>query len=88
VDCIHIGLASILLNMSSVYSIRLPKKLKEDIERLDTIDWQNETRSFLEDRVRKERIKRQLEEARRNREHMKVTLDVAKLIRDDRELAH
>ncbi|MHB8565696.1 MAG: type II toxin-antitoxin system VapB family antitoxin [Nitrososphaerales archaeon] len=74
--------------MSSVYSVRLSKKLKEEIERLDTVDWQNETRSFLEERVRKERINRQLEEARKNREQMKITLDVARLIREDREHAH
>lgn len=73
------------LSMSSVYSIRVPKKLKKDIESLDNIDWQNETRTFLEERVRKERIGRQLEAARKNKERMKVTLDVAQLIREDRE---
>jgi len=71
--------------MSSVYSIRVPKKLKKDIESLDNIDWQNETRTFLEERVRKERISRQLEVARKNKERMKVTLNVAELIREDRE---
>jgi hypothetical protein len=71
--------------MSSVYSIRVPKKLKKDIESLDNIDWQNETRTFLEERVRKERIGRQLEVARKNKERMKVTLNVAELIREDRE---
>ena len=73
------------LSMSSVYSIRVPKKLKKDIESLDNIDWQNETRTFLEERVRKERIGRQLEAARKNKERMKVTLNVAQLIREDRE---
>ena len=73
------------LSMSSVYSIRVPKKLKKDIESLDNIDWQNETRTFLEERVRKERIGRQLEVARKNKERMKVTLNVAELIREDRE---
>ena len=68
--------------MSSVYSIRVPKKLKKDIESLDNIDWQNETRTFLEERVRKERIGRQLEVARKNKERMKVTLNVAQLIRE------
>ncbi len=74
--------------MSSVYSIRVPKKLKEEIERLDKVDWQNETRSFLEERVRKERINRQIEEANKNKKRMKITLDVAELIREDREHGH
>lgn len=74
--------------MSSVYSIRLPKKLKEEIERLDSVDWQNETRSFLEQRVRKERIDRQIEEAIKNKKRMKITLDVAQLIREDRHYGH
>ncbi|MDH2901941.1 MAG: hypothetical protein PXY39_13310, partial [archaeon] len=63
--------------MSSVYSVRVSKKLKEEIERLDKVDWQNETRSFLEERVRKERINRQIEKARRNKKRMKITLNVA-----------
>lgn len=74
--------------MSSVYSVRVSKKLKEEIERLDKVDWQNETRSFLEGRVRKERINRQIEEARRNKKRMKITLNVAQLIREDREHGH
>ncbi len=75
-------------SMSSVYSVRLPKKLKEEIERLDEVDWQNETRSFLEERVRKERINRQIEEASRNKKRMKMKLNVAELIREDREHGH
>jgi hypothetical protein len=74
--------------MSSVYSVRLPKKLKEQMEQLDNVDWQSEARSFLEERVRKERINRQIEEARKNKRRMKVTLDVASLIREDRERVH
>ncbi len=74
--------------MSSVYSVRLPKKLKEQMEQLDNVDWQSEARSFLEERVRKERINRQIEEAKKNKGRMKVTLDVASLIREDRERVH
>ena len=74
--------------MSSVYSVRLPKKLKDEIESLGNVDWQNETREFLEQRVRKERIKRQIEAAKKNKQRMKVTLNVSELIRQDRERAH
>lgn len=74
--------------MSSVYSVRLPKKLKEEIEQLANVDWQDETRTFLEERVRKERIKNQIEKANKNKKCMKITLNVAELIREDREHAH
>lgn len=74
--------------MSSVYSIRLPKKLKDELHSFTNVDWQNETRIFLEERVRRERIKRQLEEAKKNKARMKMTLDAAKLVREDREHAH
>ncbi len=74
--------------MSSVYSVRVPKKLKDEIEILDNVDWQNETRAFLEERVRKERINRQLKIAMKNKERMNVTLNVAELIREDRERVH
>jgi hypothetical protein len=75
-------------SMSSVYSIRLPKKLKDEIENFADVDWQNETRTFLEERVRKERIKRQVKEAKKNKERMTTTIDAARLVREDRERAH
>jgi hypothetical protein len=74
--------------MSSVYSIRLPKKLKDELENYRDVDWQNETRAFLEERVRRERIKKQIEEARKNKERMNVTIDASKLLREDRTGAH
>jgi hypothetical protein len=74
--------------VSTVYSIRLPRKLKDELERFAEVDWQNETRAFLEGRVRRERIKKQIEEAKKNKERMKITLDAAKLVREDREHTH
>jgi hypothetical protein len=71
-----------------VYSIRVPKKLKDEIESIENVNWQEETRAFLEWRVRKERITLDLESAKKNREKMKKELDVAKLIREDREQFH
>ncbi len=74
---------------TDVFSIRMPKKLKKEMENLaGDIDWQSETRGFIESRVRKERIARQLEAAKRNKERMKVGLNVAELIRGDREHVH
>lgn len=74
--------------MSSVYSVRIPKRLKEDIERIDDVDWQAETRTFLERKVRKERLARDLEKARDQRQKSKKIINSAELIREDRELAH
>ena len=75
--------------MSSVYSIRMPSKLKKELDSLgQAVNWQEEIRAFLEERVRKERIKKQLEAARKNKERMKTALDVADLMRQDREGVH
>jgi len=74
--------------MSSVYRILLPKRLKDELEKFDHMDWQSETRSFLEERVRRERLKKQIEEARKNKERMKITIDAANLVREEREHAH
>jgi hypothetical protein len=74
--------------MSTVYSVRIPKRLKEDIEKIDNVDWQSETRAFLEKKVRKERLMAQLEKAREIRHKSKKTISSAELIREDRELVH
>jgi len=71
---------------TSVFRVRVSKKLKKEMGRLsDVVDWQTETRDFIKGRVREARIARQLESARRNKEKMKVTLDAAEMIREDRE---
>ena len=62
--------------------------IKNDAESSDNHDWQNETGLSFEERVRKERIGRQLEAARKNNERMKVSLNVAELIREDRDRIH
>lgn len=74
--------------MSSVYSVRIPKRLKEDIEKIDKVDWQSETRRFLEKKVRRERLVIQLEKARELRRKSKKMISAADLIREDRRLGH
>ena len=53
--------------MSEVLSIRIPKKLKEEMDELrDIVDWKSEIVSFLEKRVRyyrKLRAMKEIEEA-------------------------
>ena len=39
--------------MSAVFSIRIPRRLKEEMEELkDLVDWRSEVAAFIEERVR------------------------------------
>lgn len=50
--------------MSEVLSIRIPRRLKEEMEELrDIVDWRREILGFLEERVRYYRRLRALREA-------------------------
>lgn len=69
--------------MSTVYSIRIPKKLKELMASVD-VDWQKEISRFIEERARKVLISKYLEESKEELEKMK-NIDNAELIREDRE---
>jgi len=72
--------------MSSVIGIRVPKKLKEDLEKLD-INYSEEVRKFLEYLVRKkkaEKILRELEDLERTIGRIEGNLSV-EFIREDRE---
>ena len=52
--------------MSVVISVRVPRRLKEEMDRLSSyVNWSEEIRRFLEERVRELRRKHVLEEARR-----------------------
>lgn len=52
--------------MSTVISIRIPKRLKEQMDMLrDYVNWSEEVRRFLEKRVEEIRRIRVLEEARK-----------------------
>lgn len=74
--------------MSSVYSVRMPKELKEALEELDDVDWQRELRAYIEQKVREEYIKKQLGAARQLRKKMKHAISSVELIREDRNSAH
>ncbi|MEM1625916.1 MAG: VapB-type antitoxin [Sulfolobaceae archaeon] len=50
--------------MSTVYSIRIPKKLKELMDSVN-VDWQKEISNYIEERVRKELIKSTLRRVKR-----------------------
>ncbi|BBG23478.1 type II toxin-antitoxin system VapB family antitoxin [Sulfuracidifex tepidarius] len=69
--------------VSTVYSIRIPKRLKELMASVD-IDWQKEISGFIEERARKVLMNKYLEESREQLDKMK-NIDNAELIREDRE---
>ncbi|BES82851.1 antitoxin [Pyrodictium abyssi] len=72
--------------MSTVISIRVPRRLREELERLG-IDYAEEVRRFLERRVREEKARRIRERLARLRSRIgRVEGNVAaELIREDRE---
>ena len=72
--------------MSTVISIRVPRRLREELERLG-IDYAEEVRRFLEKRVREEKARRIRERLARLRSQIgRVEGNVAaELIREDRE---
>ena len=52
--------------MSVVISVRVPRRLKEEMDKLrGYVNWSEEIRRFIEERVRELRRKLVLEEARR-----------------------
>lgn len=73
---------------TAVYSIRIPRKLKETIEKLEDVNWQEEVKAFLEQKVKEHYLQRELEAARKVGAQMKQTVDSAEIIRADREHAH
>ncbi len=74
------------MNTSAVIGVRVPKKLKEELEKLE-INYSEEIRKFLEDLVRRkraERIMRRLRELERSIGRVEGNLSV-ELVREDRE---
>ena len=74
--------------MSTVYSVRIPRQLREALESLNEVNWQEELRAFLEQKVREEYMKKQMGEARNLRRKMKHSVNSAEMIREDRENVH
>ncbi|MCY0859919.1 MAG: antitoxin [Sulfolobaceae archaeon] len=74
--------------MSEVISIRISRKLKQELEELN-IDYPELVRKYLEEVVRKEKVKRLLAEADKIRDELKEKYGNFKpsyeLIREDRD---
>jgi len=69
---------------TSVYSIRIPKKIRDAMERMKDVNWQEEIRELVIKRVRQEEKKRLIEEGRKLREKMKSS-NISEMIREDRD---
>jgi len=76
----------VMLLNSTVLGIRIPKRLKEELERLK-INYSEEVRKYLERRVREEKMKMLLEEIEKVRSKTKKIDEnlSAKIIREDRD---
>jgi len=72
--------------MSSVIAVRVPRKLKEELDKLG-INYADEIRKFLRERVKREKMKRLLHEIRILRKKSpKIEGNLAaKFVREDRE---
>ena len=74
--------------MSVVFSIRIPRKLKEEMEELkDIIDWRNEIIAFIEERVRMYKRMKALQEITRMLEELPETPrgTAGRIVREDRD---
>ncbi len=72
--------------MSVVISVRIPKKLKEEMDKLDVV-WSEEIRRFLEMRVNELKKRKKLEEVKKIIQSLPESPKgaVTSLVRDDRD---
>ncbi|MGA3290350.1 MAG: antitoxin [Candidatus Bathyarchaeia archaeon] len=77
--------------MSDVIAIRVPKKLKAELQELH-LDYAEEVRSCLERMVKRQKLKQMMKEIDKYRRNLGkktgMTTPSADIIRKDRELGH
>jgi hypothetical protein len=71
--------------MSSTYTIRIPRDLKEKMKRSPEEEWSREIRCFLEERVRQIELMKAIAQIESRAEGRKTKSDSTSLIREDRE---
>lgn len=69
---------------TKVYSVRIPKEIKKAMERLKDINWQDEIKKLITQKVKEESKKRLLLEAKELRAKMKSS-NITEMIREDRD---
>jgi len=70
--------------LSVTLTIRLPKELKEKLRKFN-VNWSEEIRGFLEERVKQLEALNTLEEVFERGEKRRVRVESVDLIREDRE---
>ena len=70
--------------MSTTFTIRIPRELKEKMEK-NPAEWSQEVRDFLEERVKQIEMIRTLQEIELRAEKRKTKTDSTVIIREDRE---
>ena len=70
--------------MSETFSVRIPKELKEKIEK-NPANWGQEVRDFLAERINQMELIKTLDEIEVRAEKRKTKIDSTTLIREDRE---
>ena len=70
--------------MSSTYTIRIPRELKEKMEK-NPEEWSQEIRNFLEERVKQIELVKTIQQIESRAEKRKTNADSTILIREDRE---
>ncbi len=70
--------------MSSTYTIRIPRDLKEKMEK-NPEEWSVEIRNFLEERIKQIELMKTLQQIESRAEQRKTKTDSTTLIREDRE---
>ncbi len=71
--------------MSEVLSIRIPKELKEKMRKYSFVNWSEEIRRFIEERVKMLELLEVLDHIEEEARKRKVKVDSTILIREDRE---
>jgi len=70
--------------MSSTFTVRIPRELKEKMKKLP-VEWSEEVRRFIEEKVKRLELMEAIEEIELRAEKRRLKVDSAKLIREDRE---
>ena len=70
--------------MSTTFTIRIPRELKEKMEK-NPAEWSQEVRGFLEERVKQIELMKTLQEIESRAERRRTKTDSTILIREDRE---
>ena len=70
--------------MSSTYTIRIPRELKEKMEQ-NPEQWSVEIRNFLEERIKQVELIKTIKQIESRAEKRTTTADSTLLIREDRE---